>query len=690
MDANYTPLGLRSADEPPLTALPRFGKTSKSPRPLKVIGETKEERSRIAREIRLAQKKAHKKEKADAKKARKLNGILHRRATKNPEKYTKNKERNRQRDIDAERQKIQYGAVRQCELLAAKHDPSGKLFNVGEVIVTPEGKIKSKAALQREAEREAEKKAKEEEPRNKKISKNQLKRQEMLKPKPVPPKPIIPEGIPLPEGEENLIALWDITDQEIESRLKAQKAAKKQAGKDLRKMQKEKKKLNKAMKERQKQCAYAGVIWDPERARREIIAQMTKDAEDESDSDSNSSEDDSDDGSQSDVEVEATKKLPKVKAPKLDLTLLAKAEELERQCAEKKAEAKRKRREERKAKAKEEARAAEEARLAEEAKRSEEARVAEEAKKAEKRAEDKRKRREERKAKAEEEARLLEEARKAEKSEKKRKRSKDDENEPEGGEKETSRKKRAKAEEPEPAASGVDEPVKKRKKSKIVEAEPTLTEDDDPVNRKEGSKTLEVGAITEEQEPVKKKRKSKTVEVEPIVTKEDEPVQKKKKAKPGKDAELALGPAVVEEDETKKEKNKKGLTETELVVEEVPSTVERKMKVKESNDEKLDRQIAEREAKMKAEEAARGGGAQWNADSLSGDAARRDKFLRLLGAGKNGTVAAQPDAKKIKEKGKDKKSVDDIAKVQSALERQYEAGMKLKHDGGNKRRGLGA
>ena len=33
---------------------------------------------------------------------------------------------------------------------------------------------------------------------------------------------------------------------------------------------------------------------------------------------------------------------------------------------------------------------------------------------------------------------------------------------------------------------------------------------------------------------------------------------------------------------------------------------------------------------------------------------------------------------------------EQIARVQSDLEKQYEAGMKLKHDGGSKRRGLGA
>jgi hypothetical protein len=78
------------------------------------------------------------------------------------------------------------------------------------------------------------------------------------------------------------------------------------------------------------------------------------------------------------------------------------------------------------------------------------------------------------------------------------------------------------------------------------------------------------------------------------------------------------------------------------------------------------------------------GAKQWNPDALGGDAARKDKFLRLLGAGKsNANGEASGPA------GKPKPKVD-IEKVQSELERQYDAGMKMKHDGGGKRRGLGA
>lgn len=74
---------------------------------------------------------------------------------------------------------------------------------------------------------------------------------------------------------------------------------------------------------------------------------------------------------------------------------------------------------------------------------------------------------------------------------------------------------------------------------------------------------------------------------------------------------------------------------------------------------------------------------QWNPDALTGGEARKAKFLRLLGAGKsNGPTAAS--------KPKPHTATAAITKVQSELERQYEAGMKLKHDGGSKRRGIGA
>lgn len=76
--------------------------------------------------------------------------------------------------------------------------------------------------------------------------------------------------------------------------------------------------------------------------------------------------------------------------------------------------------------------------------------------------------------------------------------------------------------------------------------------------------------------------------------------------------------------------------------------------------------------------------AQWNPNALTGDESRRKKFLRLLGVKK--TNNGVTDGANHKSTAK----AADIEKVQTDLERQYEAGMKMKHDGGGKRRGLGA
>jgi hypothetical protein len=659
-----------------------------------------------------------------------------------------------------ERQKIRFEAVRQAERLAAILDPTGKMFNVGEVIVMPDGQVKSKEAIERAAEakkqkemdalaekaeniRIAEEKAKykkeklaakregrEPPPRpdyapklalqsaasvygnggqpayggqqmrsnqqtgtqaKRKISKKQQQRLEMLKPKPVPPKPVIPEGIALPEGEENLLKLWDITDEEIAKRLRSKKKEKIIAGKTLRKIQKEQKKFNRAMKVRKKQAANAGVLWDPEKAKKEILGEMEKadwgdedssDSESESesdddleaeangkngkkassddnegeDSDSSSSSDsssdsDSDadsDGSQAGEEKVKPKKkkkkgMPKVNRPRLDLELLEQSAKIKQALEDKKRNARLKRRAERREKAAQEKAAQEKAKMEAEAEaaRIEAARIEAE------------------KAEQAEQASASEVKATKEKSSKKRKRSSE------------------------------EEPEQKGKKTKT-----------DDLDSEEEAKRKEK----------KKKRK-----------------EEKRKQK--------------ENIENKKEKE--GQAEKELQAQYLASTAETRSKV-ESKDDRLDREIAEREARLRAEnqEAEDSEGPQytkvsqnWNPDALMGDKERREKFMKLLGAKKakkgpkktpNEKVETEKEkaAREKKEKlaakvtqpnvveRKEKKAArraarkaeeqaaaeaaaaaskaEQISRMQSDLEKQYEAGMKLKHDGGSKRRGLGA
>ncbi|KAH9210343.1 hypothetical protein DL95DRAFT_448869 [Leptodontidium sp. 2 PMI_412] len=618
MNANYIPLGAKVEEQ------------SHSKWGPKVIGETKEERKAIAREIRLSQRKEKKKIKSEAKQQRKLNDRLHRKLNRNTEKYDKNKDLNKQRAIDLERQRIRADAVKQAERLAAIHDPSGKMFNVGEIIILPGGIVKSKEGMRRAAEakeqkdkEDAQRKAIENRYRDaeravkleaeeaqravdqgmpaptefpakealkrmkhpKRISKKQLQRQEQLKPQPVPPRPVIPQGISLPEGEENLLALWDITDAQITKRLADKKKEKAQSRKQLIKIQQENKKLNKALKVRKREADNAGIIFDKEKARREILAGIPKptDPKSESDSDSDSGST-SGSGSESDSEsgggeengnVEEAK--PETNrnaapAPKLDLELIEKAAEIERARKEKKQAAREKRRRERRQKAAEEAVKAAEETTRLEAERLDKPETLQEAH-ADKEAKEAKKSR-----RAAKEAKRLAKAMSEELSSRKRKRTDDAE------------------------AAGEGEPKTDKSHKKI-------------------------------------KSKSEVVEVQPV-----------------QDTRPA-----------KKEKN-----------------------AKESSCERLNKVVAEQEAKMRAESTEEGPShraEQWHSDALTGDAARKDKFLRLLGAGKGASKGGDKDRKDEKKR---KDASVDIVKIQEELERQFQAGVKMKHDGGSKKRGLGA
>jgi len=78
------------------------------------------------------------------------------------------------------------------------------------------------------------------------------------------------------------------------------------------------------------------------------------------------------------------------------------------------------------------------------------------------------------------------------------------------------------------------------------------------------------------------------------------------------------------------------------------------------------------------------GAEQWNPDALSGDAARKNKFLRLLGAGKSNNLDHS-----ARISGPSKK-LQDLLQIETELAKQFDAGTRMKHDGQGKRRGLGA
>lgn len=174
-------------------------------------------------------------------------------------------DRNRLRDIENERRKIRTEAIRQAERLAAEHDPGGVSFNVAPVMMQKDGRVISLETLRKRQEKAALEEAKTDglkiEPTANKLksssqlvdisnqacltaipngmnpdrfarmnvaksdlnttgmSKTQLKKKAALAPRPPPPKPIIPEGISIPTGEENWLALWDLSDHQLESRV---------------------------------------------------------------------------------------------------------------------------------------------------------------------------------------------------------------------------------------------------------------------------------------------------------------------------------------------------------------------------------------------------------------------------------------------------------------------------------------
>ena len=197
--------------------------------------------------------------------------------TRNPDKYTKNAERNRLRAIQSERRVIWSEALKQAQRLAAVHDPTGSMFNIGPVVIQQDGSVLSLETIRRREEREASKRdgssallettvdhkgtprvldpVKTENteigfvsgvnPERlaqmdlcqhtqpvKNMSKTQQKKLANFEPRPPPSKPIIPQGIHIPDGEENWLELWDLPDEDVERRVlraKKRKAATRKA-----------------------------------------------------------------------------------------------------------------------------------------------------------------------------------------------------------------------------------------------------------------------------------------------------------------------------------------------------------------------------------------------------------------------------------------------------------------------------
>jgi len=153
---------------------------------------------------------------------------------------------------------------------------------------------------------------------------------------------------------------------------------------------------------------------------------------------------------------------------------------------------------------------------------------------------------------------------------------------------------------------------------------------------------------------------------------------KKKKSKPAETEEpiAAVETSIVDIVKPEKKKKKKPKTEDgEDIPAPVVDIVKLEGKKKKSKKPKQEVEAASHEETTSVAE-------QWNPDALTGDAARQEKFLRLLGAKKPGAISSKSS--------KSSKKIEDVAKIEMDLEKQYEAGIKHKHGSGSKHMGLGA
>jgi hypothetical protein len=173
---------------------------------------------------------------------------------------------------------------------------------------------------------------------------------------------------------------------------------------------------------------------------------------------------------------------------------------------------------------------------------------------------------------------------------------------------------------------------------------------------------------------------------EPVVEKEQETSGKskedKKKSKKSKDAKTLIEEPKYEMNGTEDKKDKKSdkKRKREEVVNEDASAVET-AKVKKKKSKK---QSAEELAPsaMPGSESAIDGGEQWNVQALEGGDKRKEKFLKLLGAKKSGGTGGDPAGSA--------RPNTDVVQMQRDLERQFEAGMKMKNENQGHRKGLGA
>jgi len=164
----------------------------------------------------------------------------------------------------------------------------------------------------------------------------------------------------------------------------------------------------------------------------------------------------------------------------------------------------------------------------------------------------------------------------------------------------------------------------------------------------------------------------------------EEELEKPKKEKKDKKGKKEKKVRVVAPEEVKEEAVESESEDEEPKVSEKKAKKDKKEK-KDKKAEKKRKRAAESESepksKTKESEEPAAQAEKWQVDDLEGGSARQAKFLRLLGGKKAGATAPATHGSK---------GTSDSTKAEADIQRQFEAGMKMKNEGGSKRRGLGA
>lgn len=223
-----------------------------------------------------------------------------------------------------------------------------------------------------------------------------------------------------------------------------------------------------------------------------------------------------------------------------------------------------------------------------------------------------------------------------------------------------------------------DEALKKaanKAKKQAKRDKETVAEDDDARKSKKrkshDEKETDLRSYTEKKHKKSKKDVVKTVAAD---DKEEKKSKKPSKNLSEEDIDSADGKAARKEKKRlKKEKKEREAADAMKNAEEAKaSELDSKMLMEKSSKKARQTETAAKPAASAD---------QWNPDALTGDSARKNKFLRLLGAGKGSGIGSAPKKKQT--------SDQDIQKVESELERQFAAGIRMKHGGMGKRTGLG-